>query len=101
MAPTDSSDNPGDEVPRTCSRCQGRGWVDQSGIASEQFNVCEYCNGKGVSASGSECYGCHGTGHIEIRLAEKYPCPKCGGAGIHPVPESMTYGEFAFKPGRG
>ncbi len=37
---------------------------------------------------------------IEIRQSDKSPCPLCAGAGVYPVPESMTIREFAFKPHR-
>lgn len=99
MNPDEPSGNQLNEAPKTCTRCQGRGWIDQCGSASEQSIVCSYCSGRGTTVSGGECSGCHGTGRIETRLEEKNPCPVCGGAGVHPVPESMTYGEFAFQPG--
>jgi len=100
MTGSDMSTPPPQGVPRKCPRCQGRGWIDHRCVTPDQSYVCSYCNGKGFNAAGGECYACHGTGLIEVRLEDKNPCPLCNGAGVFPVPESMTYSQFAFHPGR-
>jgi len=35
---------------------------------------------------------------MEVRMEEKHPCPECGGAGVWPIPPSMTIDEYAFNP---
>lgn len=86
--------------PKTCPECLGRGWVDNRCLTPNHAHVCMYCFGKGQDTSGKDCYSCKGTGMIEIRQSDKNPCPLCAGAGIYPVPESMSMREFAFKPHR-
>jgi DnaJ-class molecular chaperone len=84
--------------PQTCPECNGRGWKDNRCPTSDQSIVCMACNGRGTTASGAVCGGCHGTGQIETRLQDKMPCPLCNGAGIYPIPSSMNEAEFAFRP---
>jgi DnaJ-class molecular chaperone len=59
-----------------------------------------YCNGRGTDVVGRDCYACHGTGLIEVRQVDKNPCPVCSGAGVYPVPPSMTAREFAYNPSK-
>lgn len=87
--------------PKTCPECQGRGWLDNRCITPYQAHRCMYCDGKGFDAAENTCYACHGTGLIEVRNVDKRPCQLCAGAGVYPVPESMTISEFAYHPGRG
>lgn len=91
-----SPENP----PRTCTVCQGRGWIDIRCETPDRANRCSFCNGKGVDAGGKECYACHGTGLLEVRAVDKKPCPQCSGAGVFPVPPSMTVWDFAYHPGK-
>ncbi len=86
-------------APKTCPECQGRGWVDHRCLTPDHAHRCDYCNGRGADMSGKECYACHGTGLIEVRMEDKNPCPLCHGAGVYPVPESMKICEFAYHPG--
>lgn len=83
--------------PKKCPECLGRGWVDNRCLTPDHAHVCMYCFGKGTSASGSTCYACKGSGMIEVRQVDQNPCPLCAGAGVYPVPESMTMREFAFQ----
>ncbi len=85
--------------PKPCPECQGRGWTDNFCVNVERSHVCAHCNGRGMSPSGKECEACHGTGRIEVRKVDKTPCSLCNGAGVYPVPESMTISEFAYRPG--
>ena len=85
--------------PKTCPECLGRGWVDNRCITPDHAYRCMYCDGKGFTPLGNECDACHGTGQIEVRQVDQNPCPLCAGAGIYPVPESMTIKEFVFRPG--
>jgi DnaJ-class molecular chaperone len=55
-------------------------------------------NEKGTDPGGKECHACHGTGLIEVRIEDKLSCTLCRGAGVYPVPESLTAAEFAFHP---
>jgi len=91
---------PSEGLPRTCPECQGRGWVDHRCLTPDHAHRCTYCDGKGINALEQTCYACHGTGLIEVRHVDKNPCPLCAGAGVYPVPESMTIAEFAYYPGR-
>jgi RecJ-like exonuclease len=86
--------------PKTCPECSGRGWVDNRCITPDHAHRCAYCDGRGRDALEHECYACHGTGLIEVRKEDKNPCPLCSGAGIYPVPEFMTAGDFAFNPSK-
>lgn len=86
--------------PKTCPECHGRGWVDNRCITPYHAHRCMYCDGKGFDAGGKECYACKGTGLIEVRQEDKNPCPVCSGAGVYPVPPSMTAWDFAYRPGR-
>lgn len=88
-----------DGEPKTCPECQGRGWVDNRCITPDHAHKCTLCNGTGQTALGKECHACLGTGRIEIRREDKNPCPLCNGAGVFPVPSSMTMEEFAYHPG--
>ncbi|MBM3324466.1 MAG: hypothetical protein FJY66_02230 [Calditrichaeota bacterium] len=88
----------GEGKPQTCPECSGRGWTDNLCVMEEHDYRCSYCDGKGFGAGGKECYACHGTGRIEVRKTEKIVCPLCHGAGVYPVPASMTASEFAFHP---
>jgi len=87
-------------MPKVCPECQGRGWVDNRCITPDHAHRCAYCDGKGFDASGKECYACKGTGLIEVRQVDKNPCPICSGAGVFPVPPSMTSWDFAYRPGK-
>jgi DnaJ-class molecular chaperone len=89
-----------DQKPKVCPECQGRGWVDKRCITEDHAYRCMYCDGKGFDAGGKECYACHGTGLIEVRRDDRSPCPLCSGAGVYPVPPSMTAWDFAYKPGK-
>lgn len=96
---TERRPNPSPEgPPKTCPECQGRGWVDNRCLTPDHAHMCTYCQGKGMSFSGQTCYACNGTGMIEVRQVDKNPCPLCSGAGVYPVPESMSLKDFAFKP---
>jgi len=83
--------------PKECPERRGRGWVDNRCPKEDHAHKCMYCDGKGFDALENICYACHGTGQIEIRQVDKDPCPLCAGAGVYPVPESMTMAEFAFS----
>jgi RecJ-like exonuclease len=98
--PPEKKREPSIGEPKTCPECSGRGWTDNLCITVERAYRCSYCNGKGFDAAGKECYACRGTGLIEVRREDKSPCPLCQGAGIYPVPESMTIERFAFHPGK-
>ena len=87
-----------EEEPSACSRCQGRGWMDNRCLISDYAQKCMYCDGKGFDALENICYACHGTGQIEVRQVDKNPCSLCGGAGLYPVPESMNFLDFAYHP---
>ena len=93
-----ASNSPGS--PLSCPDCQGRGWMDNRCATPEASDLCSVCNGKGFDAGGKECYACHGTGRIEVRKIDKNVCPKCRGAGVYPVPPSMTEDQFAYRPGK-
>lgn len=86
------------EIPKICPECNGRGWVDNRCITPDHAHRCAYCDGKGFDTGGKECYACKGTGLIEVRQVDKNPCPLCSGAGVYPVPPSMTAWHFAYKP---
>jgi hypothetical protein len=88
-----------DQKPATCPECQGRGWVDNRCVTPDHAHLCSYCNGRGENAVGQTCYACRGSGRIEVRQVDRNPCPLCSGAGVYPVPDSMTLSEFAFRPG--
>ncbi|MFZ5433048.1 MAG: hypothetical protein ACOZB3_04660 [Calditrichota bacterium] len=96
---TETTREPSKDRPQTCPECQGRGWVDNRCLTADHAHRCGYCDGRGTDAAGKECYACKGTGLIEVRQVDKNPCPVCGGAGIWPVPPSMTAADFAFHPG--
>lgn len=99
MTSEDTNNVVGSGEPNPCPECQGRGWVDNRCITPDHSLLCTYCNGRGVNFTGKECYVCHGTGSIEVRQVDKNPCPLCHGAGVYPVPESMSMKEFAYRPG--
>ncbi len=84
--------------PKTCPECGGRGWVDNRCLTPNHSHLCTYCNGRGFTAAGNDCTACQGTGNINVRLEDKNPCPLCQGAGVYPVPESMSMKEFAYNP---
>lgn len=84
-----------------CPECQGRGWRDNLCAKSDEATTCNLCKGKGFDGIGHVCSGCGGTGRIEVRIADKSACTLCRGAGVYPVPESMTMDEFAFRPWEG
>ena len=86
--------------PKTCDKCQGRGWVDKRCSSIHGDNRCSLCDGKGFDAGGKECRACKGTGLIETRTVDRDPCPQCGGAGVFPVPPSMGVWQYAYQPGR-
>ena len=88
-----------DGEPRKCPECLGRGWVDNRCLTPDHAHKCMYCDGKGFDALENSCYACHGTGQIEVRQIDMNPCPICSGAGVYPVPESMTMADFAYRPG--
>jgi DnaJ-class molecular chaperone len=92
-----SADQSG-EGPKRCPECQGRGWTDNRCLSPDHAHKCSYCDGKGFNALENTCFACHGTGQIEVRQVDKTPCPLCSGAGVYPVPESMTLAEFAYRP---
>ncbi len=94
--PVPNADGPS----KPCPECQGRGWKENRCSTPDQAYRCPTCDGKGFTSSGSECHSCHGTGLMETRLEDKIECSLCGGAGLYPVPESMTLGEYAFRPGK-
>ncbi len=102
MTPDDSRKNPADARggSQPCPECSGRGWLDHRCATPDAVDLCSVCNGKGFDAGGKECYACHGTGRIEVRSIDKAVCAKCRGAGVFPVPESMTEDQFAYRPGR-
>lgn len=85
--------------PKTCPECLGRGWVDHRCLMEDHAHRCMYCDGRGFDTLEKPCFACHGTGLIEVRLVDVNPCPLCAGAGVYPVPESMTISEFAYRPG--
>jgi len=85
--------------PKPCPKCHGRGWVDNRCLTPDHAHYCPHCAGKGFDAGGKNCYACHGTGLIEVRQTDKNPCPQCSGAGVYPVPPTLTAWDFAFKPG--
>ena len=89
----------GNTGPKTCPECQGRGWLDNRCSTPNHSHLCTLCNGVGQTSTGKECHACHGSGQIEIRQEDKNPCLLCNGAGVYPVPETMTLKEFAFNPG--
>ena len=86
------------DEPKVCPECNGRGWVDNRCITPDHAHRCAYCDGKGFDAGGKECYACKGTGLIEVRQVDKNPCSLCSGAGVYPVPPSMTAWDFAYRP---
>jgi RecJ-like exonuclease len=92
---------PLDSEPKTCPECQGRGWVDNRCLTPNHEHRCMHCDGRGFDVLEKPCYACHGTGLIEIRQVDVNPCPLCSGAGVYPTPESMTFSEFAYRPGAG
>jgi DnaJ-class molecular chaperone len=73
--------------------------MDNRCITPDHSHRCTYCDGKGFDAREKVCYACHGTGLIEVRSVDRTGCPLCGGAGVYPVPESMTAKEFKYRPG--
>ena len=83
-----------------CPDCRGRGWMDNRCATPDASDLCGVCNGKGFDAGGKDCYACHGTGRIEVRKIDKTVCSKCRGAGVFPVPQSMTEEQFAYRPGK-
>ena len=85
--------------PRNCPECNGRGWKDNRCLTPDQSTTCMACNGRGTTSLGEVCSGCHGTGQIETRLQDKAVCSLCNGAGVYPIPSSMTESEFAYRPG--
>jgi hypothetical protein len=87
-----------DGTPAPCPECRGRGWLDKRCLTPETAHRCPYCDGRGTNVMGRVCYACKGTGLMEVRLEDKHACPTCGGAGVFPVPESMTSDQFAFHP---
>ena len=89
------------QEPKLCPECNGRGWLDNRCITPDHAHRCMYCNGKGFDVGEKECYACKGTCLIEVRQVDKNPCPICAGAGVYPVPPSMTTWEFAYHPSRG
>jgi DnaJ-class molecular chaperone len=86
--------------PKTCTQCNGRGWIDNRCATEAQATLCSFCNGTGQTVTGKECYSCHGTGQIETRMEDKLVCPTCAGAGVNPRPQSMTIEEYAYRPGK-
>jgi hypothetical protein len=100
MASTENRPTPSPEgAPKRCPECQGRGWLDIRCASPDHAHLCSYCNGKGFDALGNSCYACHGSGRIEVRQVDKTPCTLCHGAGVYPVPASLTMKEFAYRPG--
>jgi RecJ-like exonuclease len=85
--------------PKVCPECRGLGWVDNRCLTPDHSHRCMYCDGKGFDALENTCYACHGTGLIEVRQVDRNPCPLCSGAGVYPVPASMSVSDFAFRPG--
>jgi DnaJ-class molecular chaperone len=83
--------------PQPCKECDGRGWLDSHGLRADQAHRCPYCDGKGVNVLGRPCYGCSGTGLLDIPMEDKHPCPQCGGAGVWPVPPSLAVDDYAFS----
>jgi hypothetical protein len=101
MSQTERKEIPSPEgPPKTCPECNGRGWIDHRCLSEDHAHRCAYCDGKGTTTLGKECYACHGTGLIEVRSDDRNPCPLCNGAGVYPVPESMCAKDFAYYPGR-
>jgi hypothetical protein len=86
--------------PKKCPECDGRGWVDHRCLTEDHTHKCPYCDGKGADIMERDCEACHGSGMIEVRKEDKNPCPLCGGAGVYPVPEFMTAGDYAYNPSR-
>jgi DnaJ-class molecular chaperone len=95
---TEQTEPPSTGKPKVCPECQGRGWKDNLCTTDAQARRCSFCDGRGADLHGKECYACHGTGLMEVRQEDKAPCALCGGAGLYPVPESLTINEFAFNP---
>ena len=83
------------DVPQTCSRCNGRGWVDNLCVTPE---ICNLCHGRGTDNLERACHAFNGTGRVEIRKSEKLACPSCNCAGVWPVPEKMKITQYAFDP---
>ena len=98
MTGNDKTSNTLQGKPEPCAECGGRGWLDNRCLRADQAHRCPYCDGRGVNVLGRTCYGCGGTGLMEIRMEDMRPCPQCGGAGVWPIPESMTIDEYAFNP---
>jgi DnaJ-class molecular chaperone len=98
MSPERKSQPSPDGPPKTCPDCQGRGWTDNRCLTPDQAQLCGVCNGRGTDTNGKECVSCRGTGQIETRSQDRLACTLCNGAGVYPVPESMTLEEFAFHP---
>ena len=90
--------SPSDKVPGICPECRGRGWKDNLCAKPNNDVACMQCNGKGSDFNGHVCSGCKGTGRIDIRSTDKLHCALCSGAGVYPVPDSMTITEFAYRP---
>lgn len=88
------------DPPKSCTKCNGRGWVDNRCLTESDAHKCTHCDGRGVDFSNKQCYACKGTGLLEPRQSDKQPCGLCKGAGVYPVPPSMTKFEFAFKTKR-
>jgi DnaJ-class molecular chaperone len=99
MTPDDSKNKITGGV-QTCPDCSGRGWTDNRCATPDSADMCTVCNGRGSDTGGKQCYACHGTGRIEVRKSDKHVCSKCRGAGVYPVPPSMTEDQFAYRPGR-
>jgi hypothetical protein len=89
-----------DTTPMTCPECQGRGWIDNRCLTTDQQHRCAACQGRGSSAAGKQCTACHGTGLLDVRQEDKSPCALCTGAGVYPIPESMILSDFAYRPRR-
>ena len=100
MSPEKRARSLSDASPMTCPECQGRGWMDNRCLAPGQEHRCHACNGRGTTLTGKLCRACHGSGMMEIRAEDKSPCVLCKGAGVYPVPESMTISDFAYHPRR-
>jgi DnaJ-class molecular chaperone len=94
MAPGYRNQN---EVPHTCSRCNGNGWIDNLCVIQE---MCRFCNGRGTDTLDKVCSACHGTGRVETRKSDKIACPSCNGAGVWPIPERMSASQYAFQSGK-
>ena len=99
--PTENVPRPSPEgPPKTCSECQGRGWKDNRCLTPDQAVMCQVCAGKGFNNLGQTCRACQGSGRIEVRPVDRIRCPLCKGAGVYPVPASMSEREFAYRPGQ-